>query len=115
MTTRRAVSKPDAFALAVREEVLGELGRRGLNSYSLSKLIDRGPTYLTDRLKQAEKELTLNDLELICTALSIDLNALMDRATRAYEAEAAKATAVRDRQDAWRLAAKEATEDVPEE
>lgn len=62
------------------------MGRRGLTTHALSKIIDRGNTYLNERLKNSTKELALRDVEAIAGALGIDLSKLMIRASRRAEA-----------------------------
>ena len=84
MANRRSTQEPGPFALAIREEVLAELGRRGLNAYKLSQMIDRSSTYLNERIKQSKKELTLNDVELIARALDIEVINLVAQAEDAY-------------------------------
>ncbi|MEX3609727.1 hypothetical protein VVR12_01605 [Rothia sp. LK2588] len=79
MGTNKSTS-PDAFALAVRSEVLAELGRRQITIPKLAELIPRKKSYLYDRLSQANRELTLTDIEYICAALGIPITPLMERA-----------------------------------
>lgn len=71
------------FGRAVRAEVLSELGRAGLNAFSLSKRIDRSANYLNKRITNDEKELSLSDIEMICESLGIEITPLMERAERA--------------------------------
>lgn len=71
---------PGAFALAVRAEILAELGRRQISVVELSRRVPRGKSYLYERLSRADKELTLNDIENICGYLGIAINPLMTRA-----------------------------------
>ena len=76
----RKTTEPSAYGLEVRLQILAELGKRGLNAYTLSKMIDRGNSYLNDRIKNADRELSLSDVEMICNALDIEIGPLMQRA-----------------------------------
>ncbi|WP_443095850.1 helix-turn-helix domain-containing protein [Rothia koreensis] len=102
----------------MRAEVRKELEHRGMTSFNLSKLVDRSRNYLNERISQANKELTLNDVEMICQALGVNINDLMGRATQAYEDEVLKLSVARHtnlEQDGYCLAAQEKQDDVPEE
>lgn len=76
-------SEPSPFGLAVRAEILAEMGRRQMNILQLTELVPRGKSYLYERLSKAEKELALSDVESICDAFSIPIAPLMERAERA--------------------------------
>lgn len=71
------------FALAVRAEILAEMGRRQISVLQLTQNMSRGKSYLYERLSKASKELTLGDIEEICVFLSIPIGPLMDRAEQA--------------------------------
>lgn len=73
---------PGAFALAVRAEILAELGRKQVSVIELSRRIPRGKSYLYERLSRADKELTLNDIENICSYLNIPINPIMNKAEK---------------------------------
>ncbi|MEV8166177.1 helix-turn-helix transcriptional regulator [Rothia kristinae] len=77
--------EPGPYALAVRAEILAELGRRGITPNSLAGVIGRGSTYLNSRLTNAYKELSLNDIEAICEAIGADIGRVMENAERTYQ------------------------------
>lgn len=76
----RVTTELGDFGRAVRSEVLAELGRAQITAFALSKIIDRSANYLNKRLVNAEKELSLSDVEMICEALNIPIAPLMERA-----------------------------------
>lgn len=76
----RNTTETSEFGLAVRREILAELGRAQLNAYSLSKRIDRSANYLNKRIVHDDMELSLSDIEMICEALGIEITPLMERA-----------------------------------
>lgn len=85
MGTNKTSAEPGPYALAVRAEILAELGRRGITPNSLARVIGRGSTYLNSRLTNAHKELSLNDIEAICEAIGADIGRVMENAERTYQ------------------------------
>lgn len=76
----RVTTELGDFGRAVRSEILAELGRAQITAFGLSKIIDRSANYLNKRITNAEMELSLSDIEMICEALNIPIAPLMERA-----------------------------------
>lgn len=77
---KRAAPKPGAFSLAVRDQLLLEMNRKGFSSLKLSRTVPRGKSYLAERFSSNDKDFTLTDVELICEALNVDINSITQNA-----------------------------------
>lgn len=62
--------------MAVRDQLLVEMNRRGFSSLKLSHIVPRGKSYLAERFSGNDKDFTLTDVELICEALDVDINSV---------------------------------------
>lgn len=76
------------FADAIVSEIKAEMGRRGLSSRALGRLIDKSSQYMSDRLDGGNSKtgkrvvLNVNDLYAIGQVLGIEPAELMTRADK---------------------------------
>lgn len=75
-----STTEPSSFGLAVRTVVVAELNMQGWNAFKLSTKIGRSATYLNARITHAERELSLSDLEMICSVLGTDITPIIEKA-----------------------------------
>ena len=68
--------------MAIAAEIRSAMGRRHISGAQLARATDRSQSYMSKRLR-AEVSFTANDVEDICEALDVNLEALLVAAVRA--------------------------------
>lgn len=79
-------SESGPFARASSAEVRATMARKRVNGAQLSASIGVSPSYLSKRLRD-DLPFTLNDIEAVCGALSLDLEDFVSTAARTAAGE----------------------------